>query len=346
MSASMPTPVDDELQSANAEAAGDPRLGRALLGKPEVRRQLVDFVKRRVQPADVEDVVQTVLCDALAAERVPNEISELRRWLIGIARHKVADVHRKTKREPPAELPELVAPPAPIEERELAQWAERQAPATRDAKQTLDWMAREGEGEKLESIAAEEKVPAARVRQRVSRLRRWMKDRWLAELAAVATLAIAALIAWWALRREPRVPDAVIVPEPPSAHPAPEAPPTVPPEETSPDDAIAQARATRDKALDDCAQGAWADCLRGLDAAKAQDPAGDAAPEVQKARAGAQKALEPQQPIPFKNVKPMSTSETPAKPAPKATPKSTKVLSSDDWPTSKSSDFPFPTKKK
>src|SRR5262249_31328040 len=153
----------------------------------------------------------------------------LRRWLVGIARHKVADAHRKAKREPPAELPEIEAPPAPIEERELAQWAERQAPPTLDAKQTLDWMAREGEGEKLEAIAAEGKVPAARVRQRVSRLRRWMKDRWIAELAAVATLAMAALLAWWALRRPNEAPDAVIVPEPPSAHPEPEVPPSAVP---------------------------------------------------------------------------------------------------------------------
>src|SRR4029079_5354135 len=86
----------------------------------------------------------------------------------------------RAHREPRAELPEIEASPAPIEARELARWAEEQAGSTRDAKQTLAWMAREGEGEKLESIAAEEAVPAARVRQRVSRMRRWMKERWAA----------------------------------------------------------------------------------------------------------------------------------------------------------------------
>src|SRR5690349_15526596 len=161
------------------------------LADPALRQSLSDFVRRRVPASDVDDVVQTVLVDALAAEGRPHEPGELRKWLLGIARHKVADLHRRAHREPPAELPEIETSPAPIEARELVRWAEEQAGPSRDAKQTLDWMAREGEGEKLESIAASEQVPAARVRQRVSRMRRWMKERWLAELAAVAVLVIA-----------------------------------------------------------------------------------------------------------------------------------------------------------
>ena len=142
-------------------AAEDPTPPTNALADPAVRRAIEDFVRRRVPGVDVDDVVQTVLCDALAAKGRPEDPAELRRWLVGIARHKVADHHRRSAREAASELPELPAPPPPIEERGMARWAEEQAASTRDAKQTLSWMAREGEGEKLESIADEEAVPAA-----------------------------------------------------------------------------------------------------------------------------------------------------------------------------------------
>ncbi|MGK3990105.1 RNA polymerase sigma factor [Sorangium sp. So ce136] len=175
---------------------------RSPLADPDLRRTLTDFVRRRMSGADVEDVVQTVLCEALTAKACPEEPAEFRCWLLGIARHKVARHLRRSARESVAELPDVPVAPPPIEARELARWAERQAAAsTRDAEQTLDWMAREGEGEKLESIAAAEHVPAARVRQRVSRMRRWMRERWLAELAAVAALSLLALLVARLLRR-------------------------------------------------------------------------------------------------------------------------------------------------
>ena len=87
----------------------------------------------------------------------------------------------------------MQAPP-PFEERALVRWAEEQAEAVAHGPETLDWMAREGEGEKLEAIAREAELPSARVRQRVSRLRRWMKGRYLAELALASSLALA--LAW------------------------------------------------------------------------------------------------------------------------------------------------------
>jgi DNA-directed RNA polymerase specialized sigma24 family protein len=248
------------------------------LGDPALRRSLADFVRRRVPAADVDDVVQTVLCDALAAPGRPVEPTELRRWLLGIARHKVVDFHRRAHREPPTELPDLEASPAPIEARELVQWAEKEAGSSRDAQRTLAWMAREGEGEKLEAIAAEEQLPAARVRQRVSRMRRWMKERWAAELAAVATIAVLAFVAWWLLRRQV---------EPPVTHGEP--PPTISPEAPSP---LERARLLRADALRSCDDGAWRACLDGLDEAKGLDPEGDRAPAIGDARARAEGALE------------------------------------------------------
>jgi DNA-directed RNA polymerase specialized sigma24 family protein len=247
------------------------------LGDPALRRSLTDFVRRRVPASDVDDVVQTVLCDALAAPARPTDPAELRRWLLGIARHKVVDLHRRAHREPPAELPDLEASPAPIEARELVTWAEKEAGASTDAQRTLAWMAREGEGEKLEAIAAEEQVPAARVRQRVSRMRRWMKERWAAELAAVAVLTAIAIAAWYLLRRQI---------EPPVSHDEPQ--PTITPEAPSP---IERARLLRADALRACDDGAWRACLDGLDEARGLDPDGDLAPAIGAARARAESAL-------------------------------------------------------
>ena len=324
---------------------------RAALGKPEIRRLLLDFVKRRVPAADVDDVVQTILVDALAAAEVPSDHAELRKWVVGIARHKVADFHRKSKREAPVEAPEPEAPPAPLEARELVGWAERQAakapgaargPAgARAAKQTLDWMAREGEGEKLENIAADENVPAARVRQRVSRLRRWMKERWLAELAAVAALAVLAVVAWWLLRGPKEAPEAEIRPDRPvpSVEPA-------PPEPTP----LEQAQKLRAEALGLCEQEEWDRCVRGLDDAARLDPAGDQAPAVVDARARAAAAKELQAPPDSKNaptpekekLAPESTSApaprpptTSRPPAPKAPPNTTTPAPTKPGPPSK-----------
>ncbi|MFO0593472.1 MAG: sigma-70 family RNA polymerase sigma factor [Polyangiaceae bacterium] len=251
---------------------------KRFLAEPAMRRSIEDFVRRRVPASDVDDIVQTVLVEALASSSRPQDEEELRRWLLGIARHKVVDHHRRRTRETAAEIPDLPVGPAPVEERSLAQWAEKQAGATGDAKSTLEWMAREGEGEKLEAIAAEEKVPAARVRQRVSRMRRWMKERWLAELAAAAALAVIALVLWRIFRKEE--PIATPGPEPKHSSISPEVPP------------LERAQNLRLQAFKDCDRGMWRECLDRFDEAKQLDPAGDADPKIGAARAKANDALQ------------------------------------------------------
>ncbi|WP_437282363.1 sigma factor [Sorangium sp. So ce375] len=287
------------------------------LAEPGLRRALEDFVRRRVPSGEVDDVVQTVLCDALAAPGRPADPTELRRWLLGIARHKVADHHRRSAREAATELPDLPVGPPPVEARELARWAEEQASASRDARQTLSWMAREGEGEKLESIAAEEQVPAARVRQRVSRMRRWMRERWMAELAAVAALAILAILVARLLRSTSDTPEMAPLPEP-----LPSAPPVAPP---SPLDALDRARRLRAEALRACDEAAFRRCLDQLDEADRLDPAGSGAPEVAAARERAIDALraptdKPPAPGPV-NEKPEKKDQIDARPTPKPRPK-------------------------
>jgi len=247
------------------------------LADPELRRFLLEFVRRRVNAVEADDIVQTVLCDALVAKNLPTEKEELRKYLLGIARHKVIDTHRRTAREEIGDPPELVASPPPVEEESLLRWAEKQAPMTEEAQKTLSWMAREGEGEKLESIAADERVPAARVRQRVSRMRRWMKERWIAELAAVAALGVCAFVLWRILRQTPEGPE--IVKPDISAEPI-------------RNDALERAKLLRAEAIKSCDEGAYDRCLKGLDEAKALDPAGDTAQDVVWARKKANLANE------------------------------------------------------
>ncbi|AUX24620.1 uncharacterized protein SOCEGT47_051590 [Sorangium cellulosum] len=298
-------PTDDSPRASNP------------LADSTLRRALVEFVRRRVPSAEVDDVVQTVLCDALASPARPSDPAELRRWLLGIARHKAADHHRRASRETAVELPDVPTGPPPVEARELARWAEEQASATREARQTLSWMAREGEGEKLESIAAEAQMPAARVRQRVSRMRRWMRERWRAELAAVAALALLVLL----VARLLRAPG-----EPVEIAPLPEPAPTAPLEQEPPRDALERARALRVDALRACDEAAWRRCLDRLDEAARLDAAGDGAPDIAAARARAQEALQtppgPESPAPRPETPaPGPETSAPGPKAPAPTPK-------------------------
>jgi DNA-directed RNA polymerase specialized sigma24 family protein len=221
--------------STESPAFAPPASATASLASPAIRRYLEGYVRRRMRPSDAEDVVQAVLCAALEAARVPADEEELRRWLTGIARNKIASTWSRQAREPVSEVSaseSMTGAPAPLEERALVDWAEREASAHggASAAKTLAWMAREGEGDKLESIAIEEREPAARVRQRVSRLRRWLRTRWAAELALAGVLVLMVLMALVFLIRHRATPapttplmrpDMAITPPAPSASVAP-----------------------------------------------------------------------------------------------------------------------------
>ncbi len=271
---------------------------RAKLSSPELRSLVQRLVRRRVPEVEVEDVVQTVLCDAFASAKTSEQRADgtgpaldddeqLRKWVVGITRHKVADFHRSGSRVKQVELPEqLEGEPPPHSAREWAHWAEKQAEGDADAERTLDWMAREGGGEKLAHIAASERLPATQVRQRVSRMRRLMRTRWMAELAAVAGVGIAVLVAW-VLLRDPG-PTATPMPE---VVPVPEIVPAPMPDDPRLDRAL-QLRAD---SLRECDRQAWQRCLAGLDEAARLDPAGDEDSQVQGARAAANRGLDVEQ---------------------------------------------------
>jgi DNA-directed RNA polymerase specialized sigma24 family protein len=273
-----------------------PRDRRAVLADPALRRSLTEMVRRRLPESDVEDVVQATLIEALASQSAPtaDEGDALKRWVFGIARHKVADFHRKSRRESPtSEPPEGATDGEPHSARDMLRWAEEELPPGDGSKETLNWLLREGEGEKLEAIAASEKLPAPRVRQRVVRLRKHFRERWAAELAAIVAATIAIGVWIWLSKKKPV--------ETPIARDVPSS--VVNPQELSPEE-------TRKLALDLCARHYWKACVDDLDRAAQLDPAGDQAPEVVAARKAAADALTPPP------VAPSATYDAPSKSLP------------------------------
>ncbi|NUP11556.1 MAG: hypothetical protein HOW73_36385 [Polyangiaceae bacterium] len=160
---------------------------REALSTTALHRELHIMVRRRVPSSEVDDVVQSVLCDALAATRAPEDPADIPRWLMAIARHKVADFHRRGWREQPMEVVEAKPLVDPVEERDLLRAVLDEAKKEPASHETMRWVLREAEGERLADIADEAALPADVVRQRVCRLRRHLRSRWL--LAAAAVLA-------------------------------------------------------------------------------------------------------------------------------------------------------------
>jgi len=259
------------------------------------------MIRARVPSSEVDDLVQATLTDALDSNSVPLDTAELKKWVFGIARHKIVDFYRRARRESPGLLPEIQAPGAPHSEKDMVRWAEKELAENQQGDETLDWMLREGDGEKLENIADEDKVPAPRVRQRVSRWRKHLRERWAAELAAVAAIAVILGGLWWAWRHRPQDGVTVVTPDNSSVVPV--------------DSAMLRAAELRAVALQRCDKGEWVACLQGLDEAAKLDPAGDSSDAVKQARQGAADAMRaPESPTPSPSSVP--SSNAPPAPAP------------------------------
>jgi RNA polymerase sigma factor (sigma-70 family) len=198
---------------------------KARLADPALRSAVEAAVRRRVRGDDAEDVVQATLTDVLSAAQVPQDAEEFRRFVFGVARNKVFDHFRRQRRESEGlDESEVAGPEAPLSAWDILRWAEEELPDS-ESKNTLEWMLREGDGEKLEHIARDARVPAPRVRKRVSRLRKLLRDRWAAELllaGLVALLGAFGALYWYLKHTDPHdivQPEPQLVPSGPRALP-------------------------------------------------------------------------------------------------------------------------------
>lgn len=193
---------------------------KARVADPQLRREVEAAVRRRIRGEDAEDVVQATLADVLSAPGVPTEPEEFRRFVFGVARNKVFDHFRRQKRGTEGlHDDDLAAPEPPLSARDMLRWAEGELPDP-DARSTLEWMLREGDGEKLEHIAEDARLPATRVRKRVSRLRKFLRERWAAELMLVgAAIVLGGVVLFYLLSRG-LTPNDVVEREPPRPVPS------------------------------------------------------------------------------------------------------------------------------
>lgn len=205
---------------------GSPMKSR--VADPALRRDVEAAVRRRVRGDDADDVVQATFADVLQAEQVPEQPEEFRRFVFGVARNKVFDHFRSQKRQSSGlDEEQLAASEEPLSARDILRWAQGELPDS-ESQSTLEWMLREGDGEKLEHIARDAQLPATRVRKRVSRLRKFLRERWAAELmllGLLALLCVSGALYWYLQGKRP---EDVVKREPP--RPAPSAPERVEPE--------------------------------------------------------------------------------------------------------------------
>jgi DNA-directed RNA polymerase specialized sigma24 family protein len=179
------------LHHASAKSADAPSSLEDALEDDGVRELVSSTVRRAVPALDADDVAQGVFCDALGTRTLPSNPLEIPYWLVGIARHHIANYFRRRPREVfgvPADAP--VAPPT-FESREALGHVFARVGDDADAKKTLEWMVLEHEGIPLKSIAEAERVSPAAVRARVYRLRTRLR-RELAYLVAGVLLVVGA----------------------------------------------------------------------------------------------------------------------------------------------------------
>lgn len=164
---------------------------RRYVAEPSTQSSLRAFVRRRGFRADADDVVQTVLCEALAAPVMPTDPLDIPRWVWGILKNKVADAERRRARWRFAELSEWSAPSLRPEVNDMLARIQSDVGSS-PHRHALGWLLREHAGDSLLEIARQEAITPPTLRQRICRLRRYLRARYVGPAAVLLALGAGA----------------------------------------------------------------------------------------------------------------------------------------------------------
>jgi DNA-directed RNA polymerase specialized sigma24 family protein len=170
----------DDIAEMHAFASDARAELRRYVALPGTRSSLTAYARRWGLSDTAEDVVQTVLCDALAVQAVPVPATDIPRWVSGIAKKKIADERRRRARWQWVELEDPTIATSP-EATDLLKRIEREL-VDPEQRRALGWLLREHAGDSLLEIARELAIEPPTLRQRIHRLRSKLRARYLVPL--------------------------------------------------------------------------------------------------------------------------------------------------------------------
>ena len=253
----------------------------AYLVAPEVREAIGMVLRRRgVAAVDSEDLTQDVIERALRIARPPESQDECVLLVRKIARDLAIDKFKSARArakynagsyenpdEAPARAPSAGEERDPIDAARQLDVVQHQIAIGNITARQATILASSALDTPHAEIAAELRLAPQTVRNELGAARRTARQSWAA-FVATGLLATIALIFWIARESEP---PKVATPPPP--------------------DRLELGQEERRVALHECDEKRWQRCLDGLDRAARLDPAGDADPGIQKARAEARSHL-------------------------------------------------------
>jgi hypothetical protein len=269
---------------------------RRRLGDPSLHEAVLKVLSRaRIAKEERQGLLSETICRALACALVPDEDVLCRQFVCGMARNVAREYRRDRMRRREQLSFEESASEAPrvesrIDERlTILGIVDDAEPGDRRA---YTWWARTILfGHTCAEIAGEEGIGYSTVCRTVERARQRLER----GVHTSAVFAIMIVFLYGVLRNQrPRqdVADHDKLPKTEEPAPAPKPESKV----NTPAPSRGETEEIRSKALADCAEGSWQACYDGLEAARRLDPAGDATPEIERARAEAMAELEAKAP--------------------------------------------------
>jgi RNA polymerase sigma factor (sigma-70 family) len=266
----------------------DTRSRTRRLADPALMAKIRDFVPRKLQPADADEIVQQVCLRLLLIATLPPTQERLFGLAVIVTKQVSLDhfrrasvrLGRETDVEEHSEL--LPAPEMQIDLDEeqkirLALTKVEEDAAAGRIPGSLVVIARYlAEGKTYAEIAQLTGSTEAAVKMQASRLRRHLRTHWAKWVAGIT--AVGALVLFVVLGRRPAVPGSEIGPD--NVAMSATATTALPAASTGPDP-----QALRDLALEMCQDGFYVQCEERLDQAKAADPTSESLPIVKELRA-------------------------------------------------------------